>query len=263
MRQQLITLFTGATLLAPVPSAAQSLAARVEAAPAAATVRFTFESRPGVCGNGENISVRSLSEDGITVSSTRAGRSGWMSECTEGPVQMELGRAGGRITSAAARVGGEPRTDGIDLGAVAPAVAVEYLLSVDVLGAAERRAADHMIFASTLAAAESWPGLLRVARDQEVTAGARKSAVFWLAQAAGDKATAGLRSIVGDDAEELEVRKQAVFALSQIRSDGTIDTLIEIARTNPEPELRKNAMFWLGQSGNPRALAFFEEILRG
>src|SRR5690606_19075204 len=93
-------------------------------------------------------------------------------------------------------------------------------------------------------------------------AGPRKAAVFWLAQAAGDKATEGLSSIVGDDSDELEVRKQAVFALSQIRSDQTIDALIIIARTNREPEIRKNAMFWLGQSGSPRAIAFFEKILR-
>jgi hypothetical protein len=27
--------------------------------------------------------------------------------------------------------------------------------------------------------------------------------------------------------------------------------------------VRKQAMFWLGQSRDPRALAFFEEVLRG
>jgi hypothetical protein len=260
MRNRLITLLAGATLLAPATAAAQSLAARVNAAPADATVRFTFDSRPGVCGNGENIRVRSRSGDGVTISGSR---SDWLRDCTEGPVQMEIRRTAGQITNARARVGVEPGTGGVDLGVVEPAVAVEFLLSADVLRAAQGRAADRMVFAATLADAESWPGLLRVARMQDLTAGARKSAVFWLAQAAGDKATEGLRSIVGDDSDELDVRKQAVFALSQIRSDDTIDALIEIARTNAEPELRKNAMFWLGQSGSPRAIAFFEEILRG
>jgi hypothetical protein len=29
-----------------------------------------------------------------------------------------------------------------------------------------------------------------------------------------------------------------------------------------DPELRKTALFWLGQSEDPRALGLFEEILR-
>ena len=37
--------------------------------------------------------------------------------------------------------------------------------------------------------------------------------------------------------------------------------LLEIARRNPYPRLRKEAIFWLGESGDPRALDFFEEIL--
>jgi hypothetical protein len=34
-----------------------------------------------------------------------------------------------------------------------------------------------------------------------------------------------------------------------------------VARKNRNKEVRKDAMFWLGQSGDPRALAFFEEVL--
>ena len=39
-------------------------------------------------------------------------------------------------------------------------------------------------------------------------------------------------------------------------------SVIRIARSNPHPELRKTALFWLGQSEDPRAIALFEEILR-
>jgi hypothetical protein len=39
--------------------------------------------------------------------------------------------------------------------------------------------------------------------------------------------------------------------------------LIRIAREHQDPEVRKSAMFWLGQTGDPRAVAFFEEILTG
>jgi hypothetical protein len=41
-----------------------------------------------------------------------------------------------------------------------------------------------------------------------------------------------------------------------------VPKLIEVARAHKNPAVRKQAMFWLGQSKDPRALAFFEEILK-
>ena len=41
-----------------------------------------------------------------------------------------------------------------------------------------------------------------------------------------------------------------------------VPLLINVARNNPNPAVRKQAMFWLGQSKDPRALKFFEEILK-
>jgi hypothetical protein len=37
--------------------------------------------------------------------------------------------------------------------------------------------------------------------------------------------------------------------------------LIELARTHPNAEVRRQAMFWLGQSRDPRATAFFAQLL--
>jgi HEAT repeat protein len=53
-----------------------------------------------------------------------------------------------------------------------------------------------------------------------------------------------------------------VFALSQRPDEEGVPALIRIARTHRHPELRRQALFWLGQSGDPRALTLFEEILR-
>jgi HEAT repeat protein len=86
--------------------------------------------------------------------------------------------------------------------------------------------------------------------------------VFWLGQAAGEAATRGLDSLVKDAGGDLEIRKQAVFALSQRPEREGVPVLIDIARTNRHPEIRKTALFWLGQSEDPRALTLFEEILR-
>ena len=37
--------------------------------------------------------------------------------------------------------------------------------------------------------------------------------------------------------------------------------LIKIARTHSKPEIRREAIFWLGRTGDERALAFLEELL--
>jgi HEAT repeat protein len=107
-----------------------------------------------------------------------------------------------------------------------------------------------------------WPALLRIARTERLPEDRRRAAVFWLSQAAGEAATRALDSIVVDPQGNQEVRKQAVFALSQRSGSGGVPALIRIARTHPDPELRRTALFWLGQSEDPRAVDLFEEILR-
>jgi len=107
-----------------------------------------------------------------------------------------------------------------------------------------------------------WPSLIQLARSSRLPMERRRSAVFWLGQAAGAAVDGALDSIAGDTGTEQEVRKQAVFALSQRSSEQAVPALIRIARTNRDPELRKSALFWLGQSNDPRAIDLFEEILR-
>jgi hypothetical protein len=102
--------------------------------------------------------------------------------------------------------------------------------------------------------------LIALARDGQERA-VRSSALFWLSQRAGDRASRAISEAIDRD-PDTAVKRQAVFALSQLpRSEG-VPRLIDLARTNKNPAVRKQAMFWLGQSEDPRALAFFEEVLR-
>jgi hypothetical protein len=90
----------------------------------------------------------------------------------------------------------------------------------------------------------------------------RGQALFWLAQRAGQKvAASAINDAIAND-PETEVKKKAVFALTQMPSGEGVPLLIQVARTNRNPEVRKQAMFWLGQSKDQRALAFIEEVLR-
>ena len=99
------------------------------------------------------------------------------------------------------------------------------------------------------------------ARDPDVAGGTRRSAVFWVSQAAEAAATRGLDSLAGDGGVDREVREQAVFALSQRPKDEGVPALIRIATTHADPEIRRRAIFWLGQSNDPRALELFENLL--
>ena len=40
-----------------------------------------------------------------------------------------------------------------------------------------------------------------------------------------------------------------------------MDSLLRIARENKDKEIRKRAIFWLGQGKDPRALDYFESVL--
>jgi HEAT repeat protein len=44
--------------------------------------------------------------------------------------------------------------------------------------------------------------------------------------------------------------------------DQGIPLLINLAKNNADPNVRKKAMFWLGQSKDPRALDFITQILK-
>ena len=89
----------------------------------------------------------------------------------------------------------------------------------------------------------------------------RKQAIFWLGQKASKEATKTLTEVVESDEEDDELKKSAVFALSQLPNDQSVPMLIKIAKTNQSPSVRKNAIFWLGQTGDEEALKFFEDIL--
>jgi HEAT repeat protein len=158
-------------------------------------------------------------------------------------------------------VGGRwlPHGSAVDLGTVGAREAAEYFLGL----AEQTGVGGDLLLPAVLADSVTiWPSLVRIARNERLPRKARESAVFWLGQAAGEAAGQALDSIARDDRGDRDVRKQAIFALSQRDRNESVPALIRIARTNTDPALRKTALFWLGQSGDPRAISLFEEILK-
>jgi hypothetical protein len=102
--------------------------------------------------------------------------------------------------------------------------------------------------------------MIRAAHD-DGSAHVRGQALFWLAQKAQKKAAVDAIWNAAENDPETDVKKQAVFALSQMPPEKGTPLLIHLAETNRNREVRKQAMFWLGQSRDPRALQFFEQVL--
>lgn len=242
---------------------AQSIASRV-ARVSNGTVRMTFAARPGICGSGN--SIRHSNGRGRTTWGDNWNYSPdveWETDCSLGPARVVIDKRGGEPTDLRFYVGGRWRPaapDVVDLGTVPAREAADYLLSMaqNDRGSIGRKA----IFPATIAdSAEVWPTLIKIARNPDLPRESRTQSVFWLGQAAGDAATANLNSLVLDNSVDREVREQAVFALSQRPHDEGVPALIAVAKTNKDPEIRKKALFWLGQSGDPRALDLFEQLL--
>ena len=258
----MIALALAALVLVQQPP--QSLEKRVAAAPDG-TVRFSYAARPGVYGNGRNV-ISWDCQDGNC--HTRQvdnyydhDRDDWGTPCDSGPVRVALTKRGGAITDLRVYVGGQWRpSEATDLGTVGTRDAANYLLALAKQDAS--RAAEKAIFPAMLADSVTlWPDLLKIARQSDISSKVRRTAVFWLGQAAGDAATRGLTDLVDDRTADREVRETAVFALSQRPKDEGVPALIRIVRGNRDPELRRKAIFWLGQSDDPRALSLFEELL--
>ena len=100
--------------------------------------------------------------------------------------------------------------------------------------------------------------LLEVAQDPKQSVEVRKKAIFWSGQGGTSAEELGrLYSTL----QERELKEQVIFALSQVKGPGAVDQMIEIARKDKDPDMRKKAVFWLGQSRDPRAAALIEELL--
>lgn len=248
-----------ASVVFPAVSAAQ-LSARVADARDGAVV-FHFTARHGVCGDGESyVRTGSHSYHG-SFSSRRE-----MEPCVMGPVQVRLTLENGVVNRVQYWVG--PRRDRAarDLGRVPAPEAARFL--IDLAERGDHRASAKAIFPAVLAdSAVVWPALLGIAKDRDTRASAtRKDALFWLSRFAGG-ALAGQENdpFVEDHdslSEDADLKRHAVFVLSQLPRREAVPQLIEVSRSRAAWQVRSHALFWLGQSGDERAVEVFESILR-
>jgi HEAT repeat protein len=108
---------------------------------------------------------------------------------------------------------------------------------------------------------QAMPLVIDVARNDK-DAHIRGQALMWLAQrAAAQVSREAIEHAIANDPEQ-SVKERALNALGQMPNGEGVMTLIEVAKSNKDANLRKRAMQQLGQSKDPRALDFFAQVLK-
>ncbi|MEJ7812714.1 MAG: HEAT repeat domain-containing protein [Gemmatimonadaceae bacterium] len=138
------------------------------------------------------------------------------------------------------------REDGSFLRELYPRLTSEQLKEQTIQAAAQVRGAEVGAWLLALATSRSEPTELR------------KKALFWGGQQV--RAVDDLIKLY-DVLPDQEMKEQLIWVLSDRREAAATDKLIEIARTDRNRELRKKAIFWLGQKNDPRVKQLLLEII--
>lgn len=259
-----------ALLLAAGSAAAQSVERRVGDAPDG-DVRLTYAAKQAVCGDGYMIYMgdEAISFQGFSSMSINRGdrRDDVILDVCGRPtahtVRVVLSVSSHAVRGVRVYVGGEWHAAAgptADLGTVRSAEAAAYLVSV--VGKDSPEGTTQAMLAAVIAdSASVWPQLLALAKDGNRSRELRNAALRWLAAAAGDSAARGLNQMIADSNGDRDVRQRAVYALAELPRDTAIPLLIDVARTNKDPALRRAAFNALGRTGDPRAIALIEEVL--
>jgi HEAT repeat protein len=102
--------------------------------------------------------------------------------------------------------------------------------------------------------------LFEVARQDE-SLDLRRQAIRLLGERASKRSLDFLSATAQTPDGNTEVQIQAVRAISERKAEESVPLLIKIAKTHANPLVRKQAIRALGESGDPRAVEYFREVL--
>jgi HEAT repeat protein len=123
-----------------------------------------------------------------------------------------------------------------------------------------RELKDKIIFSlsqNRSSAGEKW--LMDLALNTQEPMDLRKQALFWAGQSRST--TSASIGQLYDRINDQEMKEQVIFVLSKKKDSGAIDKLIDIAKNDRDRDMRGKAIFWLGQSRDPRVIKLLEEII--
>jgi len=119
---------------------------------------------------------------------------------------------------------------------------------------------EKIIFSlSQMGGADNYRWLMDIALNPKEDIEIRKKALFWAGQ--GHNVDVGDLVKLYDSMSDREMKDQLIFVYSQRREDAALDKLFDIGKNDPDRELRKKAIFWIGQSRSPRAAQYLQDLI--
>jgi HEAT repeat protein len=102
--------------------------------------------------------------------------------------------------------------------------------------------------------------LVRVAASSAEDRELREQAIFWLSEIPGDETLDALTQLMSGTLDG-DLKTRAIFAISQHDSPRAMGLLREYAEDSRlDVELRKQAIFWLGQEGEEQAVPYLTDL---
>jgi len=119
---------------------------------------------------------------------------------------------------------------------------------------------EKIIFSlSQMGGSDNYRWLMDIALNQNEDIEIRKKALFWAGQ--GHNVDVADLVKLYDTMNDREMKEQLIFVYSQRREEAALDKLFQIGKNDPDRELRKKAIFWIGQSRSPRAAQYLQELI--
>jgi HEAT repeat protein len=106
---------------------------------------------------------------------------------------------------------------------------------------------------------ESGRWLMALALNANEKLELRKKALFWAGQQ--HEIPIGDLTKLYDTMNDRDMKEQLIFVYSQRNESQAVDELMAIAQNEKDPELRRKAIFWLGQSKDPRVPDFLARLI--
>ena len=269
-----------ATVTSAVSSSAlaqSTLAQRVASAPDGA-VHLQFAGRAGTCGNGRDmIGFRNA----LFMDSFQSIGKWNAPDCRPGPVRVALNVAGGKVTKVKTSVSGSwpaTRERVTDLGTVTSSEAATFFFGLvpQIERFSGGRDKSRFLLPAVLADDPlAVPRLISLARDGARLEDIRRQAIQWIGLLGDARvvpvlvafARDGGAGPTGGDIDEDDeapgkkgVATTAMAALSTVADGAGVPALIDLAR-NGSTGTRASAVFWLGQSGDPRGFAMLHNVI--
>jgi hypothetical protein len=107
---------------------------------------------------------------------------------------------------------------------------------------------------------EATQWLIDMAKDKTLDGESRKNAIYWAGQQRSvdmDQLNIIYEQARGDN----DVQTQVLYVYSQRKESTAVDKLMAIAKSDQNIEMRKQALYWLGQKDDPRIKQFIRDLI--